>query len=184
MAPITDKSVWLEVKSRYQSGSYKSVTSLAQEFGINHFTLRTRIDREGWSEKREQLLQKVSEKVEGKVLSMAEEVLNTGYVRSKRFQAIIDASIGQLGTNEAGVPLAEPADIDNLSKAEVRIHDWQKSCARIAPVAQQIDHKGSVSIEHSLVSVISKLREANTAIDITPEQLSYIKSCEVEKPSQ
>lgn len=181
-SPKHSVETWNTVKLRFESGSFTSLKELATEYSINPITLRTRMVRESWNDKQRTLQNKVELAVEKQVVSKAEEYLSRTVLRMEKYEKIIDASIDNLGSKTPeGVPLLDPEAIDQFTRSETRISALSAFAHRIAPIAQQVDVKATV--EHSLVSVIAKLRDTNSAIDITPEQMQVIRGCDVEPKS-
>lgn len=181
-SPKHSQNKWIQCRTSYERGDFKSVRELGERFGIKEFTLHSRINREGWKEKKEQLLAKVQSTLEKQVvkeLTEQESYLKRSYLRQQRYEKIIDASLSQLATTPEGIPMAEPSDIDCLTRSENRIAELSRIALRI-PVLSSLDViTGGQSLGESFVQAIAKLR-ASEAPKLTEEDLQKALEAEVE----
>lgn len=182
-SPKHSQSKWIQCRTSYERGDFKSVRELGERFGIKEFTLHSRINREGWKEKKEQLLAKVQSTLEKQVvkeLTKQESYLVRLGQRANKYEAMLDASAENLGSKDAnGVPLVDPDMLDTLSRSELRVVEMQRTALRIIPVSQ-VDHmSGGKDLGSSFVSAIAKLRESNTP-KLGPSDLQAFKEAEIE----
>lgn len=182
-SPKTSKETWVKIEGCYMAGSFLSIRELGDRFGVHEKTLQSRILREDWKSKREALLSKVELKIEQKTLKAvdkAQEYLSNSFLRAKKYEALIEASIAQNATNERGVAIVAPSDLDAYSRSELRIHELALSALRIPrTVALDVTSKG-LSVGESIVTAIEKLRANPTQIvDITAEEVARIAEMEV-----
>lgn len=183
-SPKHSVQVWTAIRQRFEAGSFVSLKELASEYSVNPVTLRTRMLREKWNDKQRTLQNKVELAVEKKILSKAESYLERTTSRMERYEKIIDASIENLGSKTPdGTPLLDPEAIDQYTRSETRLKDISAFCYRLAaPV--QVNHTGSIDLNHSLVQTIERLRSGKDCPDLTPEDKAKLIDVEVlPKPS-
>lgn len=162
------------VKLEYEAGTYITLIDLAKKYGINPITLRTRMNREGWLEKQRTLQNKVERVVEKEKVSQVQEYLQSSFLRSKKYELLIDKSIDQIGG-----PI-EPGDLDAFTRSELRIHELAKSALRIPSVASVDLKSGGLSIGESIVTAIEKLRaNPGSIVPITSKDVDRVLEMEV-----
>ncbi|MEO7397154.1 MAG: hypothetical protein ABIW84_01170, partial [Ilumatobacteraceae bacterium] len=179
-SPKTSQDVWMKCRMEYESGAFTSVKELSEKHGINYKTLFTRIDRDGWRKRREEILSKAQSKVEVKAVNQGLEYLQKTFLRSEKYEKILETSMEKLASKtEDGTPILDPDAIDSYTRSASRIHALALSALRI-PAAVQVDvtSKG-LSVGESIVTAIAKLRDSGTAIDITPEEVARVARLEV-----
>lgn len=175
--PKTPKEVLQQVKYEYQAGTYKSVAELAERYGINQFSLHSRIKREKWDEKKEQILAIAEKNIEKAVLSEANEWINRVKTRSLKDWQIIDSSIDGMVAAAGGV---EPSDLRSYIQARKVLDDMSRRALGLADPSQNVDitSKGQ-SIGESLISAIAKLRETEDRPRLTEEDKRRILEAEI-----
>lgn len=180
--PKTNVSTLEACRFDYEIGNFKSVTELAERYGINHDTLHQRIIREDWEKSRLNRLAKLETKMEKIAVNIGEEYLKNTFLRAKKYEKLIDVSIqNRTKKDSEGNPMLDPDDLNSYTLTESRIHDIAKSALRI-PDAKAIDitTKGE-SLGESLVQAIAKLRDNKTAVNVTMEQADQIAEYEIIK---
>lgn len=124
---------WLEVKKEYLSDSTTSYRSLAKKYGVSFTTLEKRANREGWSELRQELVEKAEEAFKEKLLKTKSEANNRHLTHYQNIQAIANKSInemanknylldkaGNLYLDRRGNPVQRPInpfELEKLAKA-------------------------------------------------------------------
>ena len=179
--PKTDQAILDRCRFDYEIGNFKSVTELAERYGINHDTLHQRIIREDWEESRLNRLKKLESKMEKIAVNVGEEYLKNTFLRIKKYEKLIDVSIqNRTKKDEEGNPLLDPDDLNTYTLTEARIHEVAKSALRI-PDAKAIDitSKGQ-SLGESFASALQKLRESGrNAPRLTNEDADRIADAEI-----
>ena len=179
-SPKHSQATWMEARLRYESGLWLTIREIADEFNIKYQTFYTRLKLEKWDVKRQEILEKAQSKVEKNTLKEVDRQENYRLrlsLRAEKYERMLDASVSQQSTNNEGVPQCDPEQLDTLTRAELRVVEMNKVGLMIAPPS--IDVTGNVSVAVSIVQAIQKLRDSNTAIDLTPEQVKLIGSLEV-----
>lgn len=177
MAPKTTKETWNLIKLDFDSGNYKSICELARKHGVNESTLHNRISTQKWSVKKKESLERISKKLEEKVVSRADSYLSSLQLRVEKYEKIIDASIENLGSKtKEGIPLLDPEAIDQFTRSEGRLQSMGAFAHRIAAVSQvDITSKGE-----SLVAILDRMRASpDKIIHLSDDQVKLISESEI-----
>lgn len=174
---IASKETWLRIQTDYEAGNYKTLAELSSRYGISDSALEKRVSRGKWYEKQSALRQRVSEKVIEVAETEVQAYLKRTFKRTEKWEKIIDASISQQPTTADGTPLVETDQIDQLTKAELRIHELGKSSLRIVD-SKHIEHTGGIAV-FNVTEAIKALR-AQPVPDLTSEELDRLKDCWIE----
>lgn len=177
------KETWLRIQADYESGNYKSLAELAGRYGVEGGALEMRVSRGKWYERQRSLRCKVLEGV-GKVAETeVQKYLAKAFKRSERLEQLIDSSIEQQPTNAKGLPLVDTDQIDQITRAELRIHELAKSALRIVDSKNVDVTSGGQSIAANFTEAVKKLREmaATEALpELTDEEIEKLKDCRIE----
>lgn len=178
----TDQSVLDRCQFDYEIGNFKSISELARRYGIHEKTLHARIVREDWEKSRLERLSKIESKIVKKTEDIALEYLSDTFIRTKRYQKLIDVSIqNRTKKDENGDPMLDPDDLNTYTLTEARLHEMAKSALRI-PDAKAIDitSKGQ-SLGESFTSALAKLRKENAGKthELTPEDVKRLSEADI-----
>lgn len=178
--PKTSQLVLAQVKADYLTSNFKSVSELAETYGIHKTTLNQRIIREKWEDQRLLNLKKLEEKLVKSSVSIGEEYLKRTYKRMEKYEKLIDVSMANLGSKDAeGNSLLDPDALNTYTLSEMRIHEISKSALRI-PDTKNLDITSQgKSIGDSLVSALCKLRETDKSPPLSDADCSRILDAEV-----
>lgn len=147
------KSNWLEIKTAYQNGE-GSIRELAERFGVSLYALEARCKRGKWHKEKSEIVQKVSEKVVEQVADKATEHIKTTITLCDALYADIVRSREQL------LPAIDPAALDALSRAFVRVNQVARESLGIPAPSKSVDIKsGSIDVNVDVVSILKKIRE-------------------------
>lgn len=172
-SPRLLKSDWDKIRLRYETGNYRTLTELSEEFGTCFQALESRMRREQWKEKKADLQRKVTERLEEKAIGKVEGYLSRLSLRAEKYEALLDQSAAQVGG-----PI-EPSDLDAYTRSELRVVEMHKVALRIAPPSIDIK-SGGLSIGESIVTAIEKLRANPTLIvPITSADVDRVLECEI-----
>lgn len=176
----TSQEVLEKVRYDYEVGNYKTITELANRYGINNKSLFARIDREDWEASKLERLRKTEKALVKKAVSLGEEYLLNSYERAKKYEKLIDVSQKNLGSrDDEDNPILDPDAINTYTLAESRIHEIAKSSLRIPDIRNlDVTSKGQ-SIGESLVSALQKLRETDKTPKLTDADCDRILEAEI-----
>lgn len=177
----TTKEVWDKIQLDYFAGNFRTLKELASKYDLPERSVRNKICHNSWNRLKEErqraLLSKVNEIKE----SEAEKYLKSTLKRVFRYEKIIDASLDNLGSKTSdGTPLLDPEAINDYTIAEQRIHALGKSALMIPDASRNVDitSKGQ-SLGESLVSAIAKVRESESGLKITSQDVDRIIEAEI-----
>lgn len=185
--PVLSQERLYQLECEYMAGDFKSVSELARKYGIKENTLCVRAKREGWEEKRNQLLQKNSKKITEAIQNEANLWVNRVKERSLKDWKIIDKSIDELvGIQEdanGNVTLingADPGAMRSYIQARKLLDDMARRCLGLqdAPKSLDLTSKGQ-SLGESLLSAISKIRANGGQSKISSEDVDRILEAEI-----
>lgn len=183
-SPLHSKSKWDQCRIAYERGDYRTVKELGERFAIKEFTLHSKINRESWKEKKQQIQAQAESTLHRQVvkeLTKQESYLVRLGQRATKYEAIIDASLEQAGAKDAqGVNVLDLEAIDVVTRSESRLVEMQRTALRI-PALSAMDHTtGGVDLGSSFVQALAKLRADPNAPMLQDADLARVLEADVE----
>lgn len=175
-SPRTPKIAWTNLKSEYESGTYLNLKELSSKHNVAYSSLKNKIYQEKWNVTKSALQEKVSKRIEERVLSLAEkqtEYLDRLGKRALKYEGLIDNSIEQIGG------IVEPSDLDALTRSESRVAELSRCAYRIPTLSNQDLTTGGKDLATSFVAAIQKLRESKDAPRLNSDDLRKALDAEI-----
>jgi hypothetical protein len=175
--PKTSQEVLIKVRYDYESGNYKSISELAEKYGINQRSLYSRMSREGWAQVKKEALVKAHHNIKKAVLSEAQKWVDMVKARAKKDFSIIDKSIDDVVSSSNGI---EASEIRNYTQARKLLDDMARRAYGLSDPVQGVDviSKGQ-SVGESIISAIEKLRADSSRPKLTEEDLQRVLEAEI-----
>lgn len=172
--PVLSQEELQKVRYQYETGNFRSVSELARQYGVKPCTLHARIKTEGWDKKRDQILQKTSLKMEKEAVNEVDSWLKRVKERTLKDWEIIDRSIDNIGSE------IDPETLLPFIRGRKLLDDMHRRAQGIADPTHNVDitSKGQ-SLGESLVSAIAKVRESESGLKITSQDVDRIIEAEI-----